>query len=123
MARKRTQIALGLVSAAGIWLGLDYLAPSNSTTLEFALIRMSSLALIAFGAGGLVAKRDFLVPAIVMALIVWLASTAYSLSIGLSLGNPMWLQFVWNLPNLVLIPAVAIGAIIGTAAAKRIRGS
>ena len=123
MTQEQSQIALGLIAAAGIWLGLDYLSPSNSTSLEFQLIRMCFFALIAFGIGGFVAKRGFLIPALVLALVVWSATTVYSLSIGWKLGNPMWSQFIWNLPSLVLMPAVAIGTLVGTAAAKRIRTS
>jgi len=122
MARKRAQIALGLGLAMGVWLGLDQFAPDGSGSLSSALLRMSLLAFVAFGIGGFVARRDFLVPAILLALIVWVAVTAYSLSIGFRLGNPMWSQFVWNLPNLILIPAVAVGALVGAAAAKNVRG-
>ena len=108
--------------AVGIWFSLDQLVPDKAESLNFALIRMSALAVVAFGLGGFVARRGFLIPAMLLALVIWIAVTAYSLSIGFELGNPMWPQFSWNLPSLVLIPAVAVGALTGTATAKWVRG-
>ncbi len=122
MERNRAQIALGLVLAVGVWFSLDQLTPDKAGSLNIALIRMSLLAIVAFGIGGYFAREDFLVPSMCLALVVWLVVTAYSLSIGFELGNPMWTQFIWNLPNLVLIPAVAVGALVGTAVARRARG-
>jgi hypothetical protein len=121
MTQEKIQIALGLILASAIWLGLDHLLPHVSSSLTFALAQMSAVAIVAFGVGGLVAKSNFIVPATVLALVMWLAATAFSLSIGLRLGNPMWPQFVWNLPSLVLVPAVAIGAAIGTSAGKHVQ--
>jgi len=122
MVPKRARIALGLLSAMAIWWGLDYFAFNDSATLEVALIRMSIGAFIGFLFGGLIASDNFLIPATVLALVLWVATTSYSLFIGMSIDNPMWPQFVWNLPSLVLLPAVAIGAIVGTSVAKMLRG-
>ena len=118
MARNRAQIALGLLLAVSVWFSMDQLAPDKAELLTLALTRMSLLAIIAFGIGGFVARANFVVPSMCLALVVWLVVTAYSLSIGFELGNSMWSQFVWNLPNLVLIPAVAVGALVGTAMAR-----
>ncbi len=122
MARNRAKVALGLLLAVGVLFGMDQLAPDNAGSLTFALGRTSLLTIVAFGIGGLVAREGFLVPSICLALVMWLVVTAYSLSIGLELGNPMWSQFIWTLPNLVTIPAVAIGALLGTAMTTWVRG-
>jgi hypothetical protein len=118
MARNRVQIALGLLLAIGIWFSMNQLTPDKGESLTLALTKMSLLAIVAFGIGGFVARANFILPSMCLALVVWLVVTAYSLSIALELGNPMWSQFIWNLPTLVLIPAVAVGALGGTAMAR-----
>ena len=120
MTQERIQITLGLIVASAIWLGADHLLPHVSSSLAFSLAQMSAVAIVAFGVGGLVAKSNFIVPATILALVMWIAATAISLSIGWRLGNPMWPQFVWNLPSLVLVPAVAVGAAIGTSVGKHV---
>jgi hypothetical protein len=84
---------------------------------------MSLLALASFVIGGLIAKSDFVVPAAVLATLTWLAITGYSVYLGSMIGNPLLDHIVWNLPSSVLIPAVALGAKIGTIAAVRLASS
>jgi len=84
---------------------------------------MSVLAIVAFMIGGLIATRDFVVPATALATLIWLAIAGYSMYSGSSLGDPLWGYVVWNLPSSVLIPAVAVGAKVGTIAAARLARS
>ena len=117
MTKNTAQISLGLLLAVVAWVSIDYFAPDESGSLIYALSRMSLLAMISFAMGGLVARTNFVFPSICFAIAVWVVVVAYSLSIGVELGNSMWSQFVWNLPSLLLVPAVAVGALAGMALA------
>lgn len=120
MKRNRIRIAAGLITSAAIFLLLDQLIAVATPDLAIALAQMALLAFIAFAIGGLIATSDFVFPAAIFAALTWLAVAGYSIYIGLSLGNPIWDHFVWNLPSSVLIPAVAVGAKVGTSAAARL---
>ena len=119
MKRSRTRVGIGLLVAAAVWLLLDRLIPFEATTLAVALARMALFALIASAVGGFIAIHNFVIPAIVLAALTWIAILGYSMYLGWSVGNPLWDYVVWNLPSTVLIPAVAIGAKIGTVAATK----
>ena len=54
---------------------------------------------------------------VVLGSLIWIAVAGYSVYLGLSTGGPLWDLVIWNLPSAVLIPALAIGAKIGTVAA------
>ena len=124
MDRNRVRIGVGLLAAMAVWLLLDRLIPFEATTLTVALARMSLLAIVGFAIGGYIAANRFVVPAMALAALTWIAVAGYSMYLGSSIGNPLWEYVVWNLPSTVLIPAVAIGAKIGTvAAAKRSRST
>ena len=123
MKRNRVQIGVGLIASVAIFLLLDRFIPVAASELTVALARMSLLAFIAFAIGGLIATSNFVVPAAVLATLTWLAVTGYSMYLGSSMGNPLWYYIVWNLPSSVLIPAVALGAKIGTIAAARLAQS
>ena len=120
MKRNRIQIGVGLTASVAIFLLLDRFIPVAATELTVALARMSLLAFIAFAIGGLIATSNFVVPAAVLATLAWLAVAGYSMYLGSSVGNQLWDYVVWNLPSSVLIPAVAVGAKIGTIAAARL---
>ena len=123
MNRNRIRIGVGLTTSVAFFLLLDRFIPLDSTTLSVVLVRMSLLALASFVIGGLIAKSDFVVPAAVLATLTWLAITGYSVYLGSMIGNPLLDHIVWNLPSSVLIPAVALGAKIGTIAAVRLASS
>ena len=123
MKRNRVQIGVGLIASVAIFLLLDRFIPVAATELTVALARMSLLAFIAFAIGGLIATSNFVVPAAVLATLTWLAVAGYSMYLGSSVGNQLWDYVVWNLPSSVLIPAVAVGAKIGTIAAARLAPS
>ena len=123
MKRNRIRIAAGLITSVAILLLLDQLIAGATPNLTIALAQMALLAFIAFAIGGLIATRDFVFPAAILATLNWLAVVGYSIYIGLSLGNPIWDYIVWNLPSSVLIPAVAVGAKVGTSAASRLAPS
>ena len=119
MNRNRVRVGVGLVAAVAVWLLLDRLIPFESTVLPVALARMSLLAIVAFAIGGYIAADKFVVSAMALAALTWIAVAGYSMYLGSSIGIPPWEYFVWNLPSTVLIPAVAIGAKIGTVAAAK----
>jgi len=123
MQRHRVQNALGIAATVVVWFGLNSVVPEVSTTLREALIWMTVIAVISFGIGGFVAKKNFLLPTLLLASTVWLATTGYSQYLGASLENPFWQQLFWNLPNLLLIPASAIGATIGMATAAKVQST
>ena len=123
MNRNRVQIGVGLIASVAIFLLLDRFIPVAATELTVALARMSLLAFIAFAIGGLIATSNFVVPAAILATLTWLVVAGYSMYLGSSVGNPLWDYVIWNLPSSVLIPAVAVGAKIGTIAAARLAPS
>ena len=123
MKRNPVRIGVGLITSVALFLLLDRFIPFAPTELSVALVRMSVLALVSFAIGGLIADSDFVVPAAVLATLTWLAVTGYSVYLGLITGNPLWDYIVWNLPSSVLIPAVALGAKIGTIAAGKLASS
>lgn len=123
MNRNRVQIGVGLIASIAIFVLLDQFTPAAATELTVALVRMSFLAFIAFAIGGLIATSEFVIPATVLATLTWFAVVGYSVYIGSSIGQPLWDYVIWNLPSSVLIPAVAIGAKIGTVAAARLASS
>ena len=123
MNRNRVQIGVGLIASVAIFLLLDRFIPVAATELTVALARMSLLAFIAFAIGGLIATSNFVVPAAILATLTWLVVAGYSMHLGSSVGNPLWDYVIWNLPSSVLIPAVAVGAKIGTIAAARLAPS
>ena len=123
MKRNRIRIGVGLITSVAVFLLLDRFIPFAPTELSVVLVRMSLLALVSFTIGGLIAKSDFVVPAAVLATLTWLAVTGYSVYLGSITANPLWDYIVWNLPSSVLIPAVALGAKIGSFAASRVAPS
>ena len=123
MKKNHIQIGVGLIASISIFWLLDRFIPDAATGLTISLARMSLLAFIAFSIGGLIATNDFVVPAAVLATLAWLAVVGYSMYLGSSIGQPLWDYVVWNLPSSVLIPAVAIGAKIGTIAAAGLASS
>jgi len=122
MTRHWKQPGLGLVLAMIVFVLVGQAFPDSENSLSAALLDMSIAATVSFAIGGFVARERFLFPAVVLALVVWITNTGISLSYALDLGNSVWEQFVWSLPNLVLIPAVAFGAIVGMLVAKKLRG-
>lgn len=118
--KSRIQIGVGLVASISIFLLLDRFTPIAATGLTVALARMSLLAFIAFAIGGIIATNDFVVPAAVLATLTWLAVVGFSMYLGSSMGQPLRDYIVFNLPSSVLIPAVAMGAKVGTIASARL---
>ena len=108
-----------MLAAAAAWLLLDRLIPFDATTLTGALARMSLLAIIASAMGGFIAVEKFVIPAIALAAFTWVTTVGYSMYLGWDVGIPLWDYVLWNLPSTVLIPAVAIGAKIGSVTATK----
>jgi len=122
MKRNRNRIALGLAATVFAALLLDFVVPEPSPDLTASLARMAIITVFSFGLGGLIAKQQFLFPAAALAFSIWLIATSYSMYIAIELHNPLWSQFIWNLPSLVfLIPAAMIGTIAGSKIGARIQ--
>jgi len=119
MDTNRARIAIATLVTVATYLLLDLVLPWNSTSLIAVLVRMSLITVAVCAIGGYIAVGSFIVPAIILAALTWIATTAYSMYLGLDFGDVSFDRLVWNLPNAVLVPAAAIGAKIGSIMAVR----
>ena len=108
-------VILGIVASFGALWGLDYLMPDNQFDVLGLYVTTFASWMIAFSVGGFVAGRDFLVPAVVSALLVVggiIVHTAYLVGQHDLTILPVVTN---NLPILIItVSATATGSRIGT---------
>jgi hypothetical protein len=127
MSKRTVRAVLGLFASVAVFLLLGLLmeslgSPEGKIVSSGEMMVMLAIpTAISFTVGGWVAGEGFVYPAVSLAFVVWVSLTVLSFYWGISLNDVSWDRFIQNLPNAVMIPAAAIGSMLGMFLAARLR--
>jgi hypothetical protein len=113
-------ILLGLIASFGVaWL-IDLLVPVPQTGLGIYYVSLFITLFLAFTVGGLVAQREFVIPAAVTQLLLVGSIVIHTAYLAKNAGLPVQPILTNNLPVIVIS---VIGAAVGARTGMMLRAS
>jgi hypothetical protein len=120
--RKWRFVLLGILASFGALWFLDFLFPETQPSLMGMYVATAVKWLVAFSLGGFVASRDFLVPAVVAAMLIVGGIVLHTAYWAGHYDLPVFPVIANNLPIFAVTSvAAAIGASIGMWLAIKVR--